>query len=76
MLWISWIVCAVLLATLFSVVKTLDRLVYSVQLIDARLDLLSTSIAELASAHAGATHAHLDEARPGRLGGHAKFVEQ
>ncbi len=50
MLWLSWIGWAVVFAVLFSVVKALDRLNHSVELIDARLDHLSNRLAEVMSA--------------------------
>jgi hypothetical protein len=69
MLWIAWIVCAIVFAVLFSVIKTLDRLNYSVELVHARLDQMSASIAELVvsvnalTAHQAAAHLEAPAAR-------------
>jgi hypothetical protein len=47
MFWLAWIGWAVVFAVLFSVVKALDRLNHSVELIDARLDHLAGRLAEV-----------------------------
>lgn len=49
MFWISWVLCAIVFAVLFSIVKTVDRLCYSVELVDARLDRLTKSVESLTS---------------------------
>lgn len=67
MLWISWIVAAVVLAALFSVVKTMDRLTYSMEVVDARLDTMAKAIAEL-SAVVSATNAAARLSGPGASG--------
>ena len=61
MLWISWLLCAVVFAVLFSVVKTVDRLCYSIELIDARLDHLTRSVEHLTGV-INATAPQLDRA--------------
>lgn len=61
MFWLAWIGWAVVFAVLFSVVKALDRLNHSVELIDARLDLLSGRLADvLAIVSAANTHARIE----------------
>lgn len=61
MLWLAWIGWAVVFAVLFSLVKALDRLNHSVELIDARLDHLSVRLTEaLAAANLGSTHGRIE----------------
>lgn len=61
MFWLAWIGWAVVFAVLFSVVKGLDRLNHSVELIEARLDHMSGRLTELLLAiNAGKTHGRID----------------
>jgi hypothetical protein len=43
-IWITWIVCSIVFAVLFSVIKTLDRVRYAVELLDARIDQMAKSV--------------------------------
>lgn len=43
-IWITWIVCSIVFAVLFSVIKTVDRLRYAVELLDTRVDGMSKSL--------------------------------
>jgi hypothetical protein len=62
MLWLAWILVAIICAVLFSVIKTLDRVTYAVQLLDARIDRMAAGVEELTA---------LVNMTPGRLEHHA-----
>lgn len=69
MLVVGWILAAIVFAVLFSLVKTIDRLVYSVELVHARLDQMSASLTEVV-ATLDALHAHRTtplDTRPPRM---------
>lgn len=63
MLWLAWILVAVVCAVLFSVIKTLDRVTIAVQLLDARLDRMTAGIEELKTL-VNVTHARLEQVTP------------
>lgn len=67
---IAWILSAAVFAVLFSLVKTIDRLNHSIELVHARLDQMSARLTEVvASVDALVAHgatAALD-ARAGQL---------
>jgi hypothetical protein len=65
MFWLAWIGWAVVFAVLFSLIKTLDRLNHSVELIDARLDHLSGRLTEvLAAVNLASSRPRLERSAP------------
>lgn len=70
MLVVGWILAAVVFAVLFSLVKTIDRLVYSIEGVHARLDQMSANLTEVVATldalNAPRGNAPLDS-RPARM---------